>query len=145
MKIHGVVLTGIKEGWCFTDSALQGALIFFVTILDQGVLWVFFIRNLLSKSVQWALWLSLSFLSSWMLAQLCQSKSFKFSFGCIFYSFWQTERSLLLIWNTAKATKTISATKKPSWIPSCERVLAWFLLFVLCFVYFIFLRRTYMY
>lgn len=75
-------------------------------------------------------------------AQLCQNKSFKFSFGWIFYSFWQTERSLLQIWNIAKTTKTICTTKKPSWIPSSQHILAWFLLFVLCFVYFIFLYAT---
>lgn len=71
-------------------------------------------------------------------AQRCQNKSSKFSFGWIFCSFWQTARSLLWIWNIAKTTKTICTTKKPSWLLSCERVLAWFLLFGLYFVYFIF-------
>lgn len=69
-------------------------------------------------------------------AQLCQNKSFKFSFGWIFYSFWQTERSLLRIWNIAKTTKTISTTKKPSWIPSCKWFWLGFCCFIFCLVYF---------
>jgi len=119
IKTHGVFFTSIQEAqcWSLAGSVLQGSLILsFVPVLHMGAPSVYLLRNLTWKSAHFDFHsLLLSSCSSTVPKQLAQILLWMH-----FYSFWQTERSLLQTWNTAKTTETVCTTTKALLDPSLD-------------------------